>query len=188
MNSETIISKYMAKVVDTISLLDFKGIDELASLIIQAYDQEKTIFFFGNGGSAATASHLCGDYVKGLSYNREKRFKAMCLCDNLSALMAIANDISYDDIFIEQLKNFVQPDDIVIGISGSGNSMNVVKGLQYAKDQNAKTVAFCGYDGGKIKEIADIVIHAPIQDMEISEDVHMVIGHCLKRAISIRLV
>ena len=98
--------------------------------------------------------------------------------------MAIANDISYDDIFIEQLKNFLNPGDLVIGISGSGNSLNIVKALEYAQKKNAKTIAICGFRGGKIKELADLSIHAEVEDMEISEDIHnLVITHCVKRML-----
>jgi D-sedoheptulose 7-phosphate isomerase len=102
-------------------------------------------------------------------------------------LLAIANDISYEDVFIEQLKNHLQENDLVIGISGSGNSMNVVKALQYAKDHGAVTVAMCGYDGGKIIGIADIHVHAPIDNMEVTEDVHLVAIHCLKTMMIQRL-
>ena len=99
--------------------------------------------------------------------------------------MAIANDISYDDIFVEQLKNFLREGDLVIGISGSGNSLNVVKALEYARGKGAKTVAICGYAGGKIKEIADLSVHAEVQDMEVSEDIHnLVMVHCVKQMLT----
>ena len=97
--------------------------------------------------------------------------------------MAVANDISYEEIFVEQLKNFVKEGDVVIGISGSGNSMNVVKALEYGLSVGAQTVAICGFNGGKIKEIADLVVHVAIDDMEVSEDLHLVILHCVKRVI-----
>ena len=142
---------------------------------------------FGNGGSGSTASHFCGDFLKGVSCGLDKRFRFLCLNDNIPALLAIANDISYEDVFIEQLKNHLQENDLVIGISGSGNSMNVVKALQYAKDHGAVTVAMCGYDGGKIIGIADIHVHAPIDNMEVTEDVHLVAIHCLKTMMIQRL-
>lgn len=112
----------------------------------------------------------------------------MCLNDNTPAMMAIANDISYDDIFVEQLKNFLRKDDVVIGISGSGNSINVLKAIEYANATGAKTVAICGYKGGKIKDIASLAVHAEINDMEISEDIHnLVITHCVKRILTNKL-
>ena len=163
-------------------------IDQFVHLLLDTYHNERTIFVFGNGGSAATASHFCGDLIKGVSYGLKKRFRAVCLSDNLPALMAIANDISYDDIFVEQLKNFLKKEDLVIGISGSGNSANVIKALEYAKDNGAKTIAICGYKGGKIKEIADLAIHANINDMEVSEDIHhLILTHCVKRLITKKL-
>ena len=179
--------KYLNNVIETLKNLDMDKMVQFANLLIETYEKEKTVFLFGNGGSAATASHLCGDMVKGLSYGMEKRFKAICLSDNTSSLMAIANDISYEDVFVEQLKNFVKKDDLVIGISGSGNSMNVVKAMEYANKIGANTVALCGYDGGKIKKIAHIAIHADINDMEVSEDIHVVVAHCIKRIVAQKL-
>jgi len=149
-------------------------------MLLDVYNREGTIFIFGNGGSGATASHFSGDLIKGVSYNLDKKFKVICLNDNIPALMAIANDISFSDIFLEQLKNFVKKDDLVIGLSGSGNSMNVVKALDFAKKAGAKTAAFCGFDGGKIKGIADVSIQAEIDNMEVSEDIHLIIFHCVK--------
>ncbi len=178
------ISSYFDTVNNTLNNLNKSNITTFVQMLLETYRNDKTIYLFGNGGSAATASHFCGDLVKGVSYGLDKRFRAICLNDNLPALMAIANDISYDDIFIEQLKNFLNPGDLVIGISGSGNSVNVVSALEYAKKTGAKTVAICGFKGGKIKEISDLSIHAEIDDMEISEDIHNLIAtHCVKRML-----
>ncbi len=182
---KTDIKQYLHAVNETLSKVDVGTIDAFVSLLLDAYRQERNIYIFGNGGSSATASHFCGDMVKGLSYGMEKRFRAICLNDNLPALMAIANDSSYDDIFVEQLKNFLRKDDLVIGISGSGNSTNVVKALEYANQNGAKSVAICGFKGGKIKDIAHLSIHAEINDMEVSEDIHhLILAHCVKRIIS----
>lgn len=179
------IKNYLEAVNETISQINIDKINSLVELLLQTYQNEKTIYAFGNGGSSATASHFIGDLVKGVSYGLQKRFKAICLNDNLPALMAIANDISFDDIFIEQLKNFLSPGDVVIGISGSGNSANVVKALYYAKERGATTVAICGFQGGKSKEICDLVLHAEVNDMEVSEDVHhLILTHCVKRLIT----
>jgi D-sedoheptulose 7-phosphate isomerase len=142
----------------------------------------------GNGGSGASASHAAGDFIKGASYGLEKRFKMICLNDNLPSMMAIANDIGWDDIFVEPLKNFLQPQDLVIGISGSGNSANVVKALEYANAQGATTVAMTGFKGGKIKEIASISVHVPVMDMEVTEDIHMVIFNIVKKEMMARLM
>ena len=172
---------YISRVNDTLKQLDINSVSLLVDLLLKARINENSIYIFGNGGSGATASHVAGDFIKGISYGLDKRFKVHCLNDNISGLMAISNDLSYEEIFIEQLKAFLKKDDIVIGISGSGNSMNVVKAMEYARSRGAKTVAFCGYKGGKIKDLADVVIHAPISDMEVTEDVHIVVFHAVKQ-------
>lgn len=182
------IENYLDLVKDTIDKLDRAQIGEAIEAFMRAYREGRTIFLFGNGGSAASASHACGDFLKGASYGLEKRFKIISLVDNLPALMAIANDISYDDIFIEQLKNFLQPGDLVIGISGSGNSANVVKAMAYAKEKGAQTIAFCGYTGGKIKQMASIAVHSVAMDMEVAEDIHMIVFNIIKKEAMRRLM
>ncbi len=184
-HEELEIKQYLTTISNTLEDLDKSKVATFVKQLLEVYNQEKTIYVFGNGGSGATASHFCGDLVKGVSYGLEKRFKAICLNDNMPAMMSIANDISYDDIFIEQLKNFMQKGDLVVGISGSGNSVNVVKALEYAKEKGVKTAAICGYKGGKIKEIADISIHVEVPDMEVSEDIHnLIMIHCVKRVLT----
>ena len=179
------INNYFSSVNETLNRLDKSHVNSFVNLLLDAYHNRKTIYVFGNGGSSATASHFCGDLIKGVSYGLDKRFKAICLSDNVSGMMAIANDVSYDDIFIEQLKNFLENGDLVIGISGSGNSKNVIKALEYAKERGAKTVAICGYKGGKIKDISDLSIHAEVNDMEITEDIHnLVLIHTVKRMLT----
>jgi rfaE bifunctional protein kinase chain/domain len=178
------IHKYLTGVNNTLSNIDRKNISKFVEMLLEAYNNDKTIYVFGNGGSAATASHFCGDLVMGVSHGLDKRFKVVCLNDNIPSLMAIANDMSYDAIFVEQLKNFLNPGDLVVGISGSGNSINVIKGLEYANLIGGKTVAICGFKGGKIKEIAQLAVHAETDDMEITEDAHnLVIIHCVKRIL-----
>lgn len=174
---------YFSNVSETLKKIDTSKVEKLVDLLLQAREQERTIYIFGNGGSGATASHVTGDFLKGISYQMDKRFRVMCLNDNISGMMAISNDLSYEEIFIEPLKAFLHKEDIVIGISGSGNSANVVKALEYARLNGANTVAFCGFKGGKVKEIANIVIHAPIDDMEVTEDIHIIIFHAIKQAL-----
>ena len=186
-NSEDNVQHYFNKVTETIENLDKQAVENLLEVFLECYNKENTIFIFGNGGSGATASHVAGDFVKGVSYGLDKRFKFICLNDNASALSAISNDLSYEEVFVEQLKNFVKKDDLVVGLSGSGNSVNVVKAFEYAKSKNAKTVALCGFSGGKIKQIADITVHVPIHDMEITEDLHLIIFHALKHMLTVRL-
>jgi len=177
------INLFFEKVITTLNRFDRDALCRFIELVMKTYEREGTIFVFGNGGSGNTASHFCGDFIKGVSFGREKRFRMLCLNDNSSALMAIANDLSYEDIFVEQLKNFLQQKDLVIGISCSGNSPNVVRALTYANSVGAQTVALCGFDGGRIKQSAKLVLHADIADMEVSEDIHLILVHCVKQII-----
>ncbi len=183
MNSNASHTAYIELLKSTLDKLSAENLNKVTAAFLETYENGGTFYVFGNGGSAATASHMAGDFVKGASSGLEKRFRFICLNDNNSAMMAIANDISYDDIFVEQLRNFVKPGDLVIGISGSGNSNNVVKAMEFAKSAGVKTLALCGYSGGKIKALADLNVHAEVNDMEITEDVHMVIFHTIKQAL-----
>ena len=183
MSTEHQINSFFNRVIDTLNRLNRQDLQNLIDRIIATYHRDGIIYVFGNGGSASTASHFCGDFIKGVSCGLEKRFKIICLNDNIAALMAIANDISYDDIFVEQLKNFLTSRDMVIAISCSGNSTNVLKAVEYANSIGTCTVALCGYSGGKLKQAASLAVHADIDDMEVSEDVHLVIVHCIKQII-----
>ena len=187
-DSHKTIHSYLNLVQETITKFDHVQLDKAVEAFMRVHREGKTIYVMGNGGSAATATHIAGDMVKGASFGLEKRFRVMSLSDNMTAIMAIANDVSYDDIFVEQLKNFIQPGDLVLGISGSGNSKNVVKSLELAKSKGVQTIAFCGYKGGKISELADIVIHAKVMDMEVAEDLHMIAFHTIKKEVMRRLM
>ena len=168
------------KVLDQISKGDLNSI---MNLLVDAKDAGKTIFIMGNGGSAATASHYVCDFNKGISLGKEKMFKFICLNDNVPTMMAYANDLSYADVFVGPLKNFMQAGDIVIGISGSGNSENVVRAIQYANDNGGVTVGLTGYSGGKIKQLCKYNVHVPVNDMQITEDLHMVLDHCMMKIL-----
>ena len=179
---------YIDLVKSTLDALDPKALEALVEAFHTTYEKGGNIYTMGNGGSGASASHAAGDFLKGASYGLDKRFKMICLNDNLPSMMAIANDIGWESIFVEPLKNFLSPDDLVIGISGSGNSKNVVNALEYANAQGATTVAMSGFKGGKISEIATINVHAPVMDMEVTEDVHMVIFNIVKKQMMARLM
>ncbi len=178
---------YIELLKNTLDGLDADQVEKAVQAFLRVHHAQGTIYIFGNGGSGASASHATGDFLKGASFGLENRFKVICLNDNIPALMAIANDISWDAIFVEQLKNFLQPNDLVIGISGSGNSKNVVTAMEYARERSVQTIAFCGFRGGKIKELADINIHSKAMDMEIAEDVHMVVFNIIKKEMITRL-
>jgi D-sedoheptulose 7-phosphate isomerase len=175
------IITYFDRLKSTIDLIPVEDLNNMMNLLLNARNDGRLILIMGNGGSATTASHFTSDFNKGLSYNKSKRFKFICLNDNIPTMTAYSNDISYDDIFVETMKNFLNEGDLVIGISGSGNSKNILKAFEYANKQNAVTIALTGYDGGKLKKIAKHNVHIPINDMQISEDLHLVLDHCIMK-------
>jgi phosphoheptose isomerase len=175
------IIEYYEKEIDIIKALDFEQIENAVKAILDAYEREATIYVFGNGGSAATASHFVGDFNKGISEYFDKKFNLICLNDNLPTMLAIANDISYDEIFAFPLKKRLKSSDLILAISGSGNSRNVINAVEYAKSVGTKVVGISGFDGGKLKELADYHMHVPINDMQITEDIHMSFDHMMYR-------
>lgn len=182
MNTEeqkNLIKSYFDREIEVIRRLNIDDINTAVQAIWAAYEREATIYIFGNGGSAATASHYVCDFNKGISENKEKKFNFVCLNDNYPQMMAIANDISYDEVFRYPLVNKLKPTDLVIGISGSGNSKNVIRAVEYAKEIGASVVGITGYHGGKLKELADYHMDVMEDDMQISEDLHMVFNHMM---------
>ena len=168
--------------------IPWEKFEEIVKLLNSACKKGDQIFTMGNGGSGSTASHFACDINKGVSSGLEKRFKLICLNDNIPTMLAYANDDSYDNIFVEQLKNFLKPDDVVIAFSGSGNSKNVIKALQYANENAATTVAFTGFDGGQLAKIAKILVVAPVNDMQKVEDIHLILTHIIMQILYERLV
>lgn len=178
------IIEYYKKEVEAIKALDYDALERAVKAIKDAHDRGANIYVFGNGGSAATASHFVCDFNKGISESLHNKFNVICLNDNMSIVMAIANDISYTEVFSFQLKNKLKSTDLVIAISGSGNSANVIKAVEYAKSVGAKVVGITGYSGGKLKELADFNMHVAIDDMQIAEDLHMSFDHMMYRVLS----
>ncbi len=173
------INSYFDKLKTAIDLLDRSEIENFINILINARNNNKRIYIMGNGGSGASAGHFCCDFNKGMSYGRDKRFRMFCLNDNISTMMAYANDVSYEDIFVEQLKNFLEKDDVVIAISGSGNSKNVIKAIEYANKFGGITIGLTGFDGGKLKQIARYSVNTNVNDMQITEDLHMMLCHMI---------
>lgn len=155
--------------------------------LLKAYEEERRIFVMGNGGSASTASHWVCDINKGCCLNLTKKFKMLCLNDSISTMLAYANDLSYSHIFLEQLKNFFVPGDVVIGISGSGNSKNVINAIDFANASNGITIGLCGFSGGRLGRAVHIPIIARASDMQKIEDFHMVIVHMSVQNLASRL-
>ena len=175
------ISQYFSKEIATINELDIVEINRALNAIYDAWQRGATIYTMGNGGSSATASHFVCDFNKGISCETGRKYKLICLSDNTPIITAIANDISYDDVFYLQLKDIVKPEDLIIAISGSGNSKNIIKAVEYAKQVGAQIVGLTGYTGGKLKQLADYSLHVPVDDMQITEDLHMVFDHMMMR-------
>lgn len=178
------IKAYFEREKEVINNLNYDEIAEAVGAIKAAYERSATIYVFGNGGSAATASHFVCDFNKGICEKLDKKFNLICLSDNTPILTAIANDISYDDVFVFQLKNKLKPDDLIMAISGSGNSKNVIKAVEYAREVGTKVVGITGYSGGKLREISDYKMHVNVDDMQIAEDLHMAFDHMMYRVLT----
>lgn len=173
------INEYYEREKKVIDALDRKEINDAMNVLLAAYERDATVYVFGNGGSSATASHMVCDFNKGTCQDLDKKFRFVCLNDNLPILMAVANDDSFENVFLYQLKGKLRKEDVVLAISGSGNSHNVVKAVEYAKEVGAEIIAMTGYQGGKIRKMADHFLHAPVEDMQITEDIHMSFDHMI---------
>ena len=173
------LAAYLEEEIRVIKSLDMNAINDVMNVMENARISGHRIFICGNGGSAATASHFCCDFNKGVSEHQEQKYDLECLSDNVPTMMAVANDIGYEEIFRFPLKNKMKAGDVFIGISGSGNSQNVVNAMEYAKSIGGTTIAIVGYSGGKLKEIADHCIHVNVHNMQIAEDVHMILDHLM---------
>ena len=170
---------YKADLLKAIDTIDLAKVNQAIEWFREARDSSRHIFVCGNGGSASTASHFACDIVKGASFNRERRFRIMALTDQLPTLTAYANDVSYDAVFVEQLKNFAQPGDLFMGISGSGNSPNVLRAMEYANQAGCRTLALTGRDGGKLGPLAQLNIQVAAPHMGRIEDAHMIVCHMI---------
>jgi len=171
--------QYKAALLEAIERIDTSRVEQAIEWFREARDGSKHIFVCGNGGSASTASHFTCDIVKGASYNRDTRFRIMALTDSPATLSAYSNDVGYDCVFVEQLKNFAQAGDLVMCISGSGNSLNVVRAMEYANSIGCKTIALTGRDGGKLGPLAQLNIQVAVPHMGRIEDAHMVVCHMI---------
>ena len=173
------ITEYLEREIETIRELDVEEINRALNLLQTAFENENTVYIFGNGGSASTASHYQNDFNKGISEHTEKKFRFQCLNDNIATVMAIANDIGYEEIFRFQLKGRLQPGDVIVAISGSGNSANVLNAVEYAKSHGNPVIGITGFDGGKLKTVSNVSLQVPIKSMQITEDIHMIFDHLM---------
>lgn len=173
------ISAYLEHETATIQKLDVEQINRALNLLLTAFENGNTVYIFGNGGSSATASHYQNDFNKGVSEHTEKKFNFLCLNDNVATVMAVANDIGFEEVFRFQLRGHLKPGDVVMAISGSGNSRNVINAVEYAKEQDNHVIGLTGFDGGMLKRLSDVSLHAPINSMQVTEDIHMIFDHLM---------
>src|SRR3954447_14188342 len=170
---------YLGRVCDEIRRLDAAQLETLSGLIEEAYHAGRFVFICGNGGSGANASHLCEDLAKCTlrDFENQKCLKVLSLTDNTPAILAWGNDEGYDRIFVEQLKNLASPGDVLLAISGSGNSPNILKAVEWANRQGLTTVGITGFGGGTLRKLAHHNLHAGVDDMGIAESLHQVVFH-----------
>ena len=163
--------------------LEYSKVDDSINLIKKKWLEGKQIITLGNGGSSLTALHFINDWNKSIFLSKKIPFRGRSLVDNVGLVMSYGNDIDFKDIFVEQLKNLLNPGDLVIAISGSGNSENVIRAVKYANSYEATTLGLCGYSGGKLKNLAQYVVWAEVDDMQLSEDIHSIFGHMVMQKL-----
>ncbi|HEY3826644.1 MAG TPA: SIS domain-containing protein [Bryobacteraceae bacterium] len=171
--------EYRSRLSSALDRVDTEKVAQAIDWLRQARDDGRSIFVCGNGGSASTASHFACDIVKGASYKQQQRFRIMALNDSLPTLTAYSNDVGYDCVFAEQLRNFAAPGDVVMALSGSGNSANVVNAIEYANSIGCRTIALSGRDGGKLAPMAQLSIHVAEPHMGRIEDAHLMVCHMI---------
>ncbi|MGH2522501.1 MAG: D-sedoheptulose-7-phosphate isomerase [Anaerolineales bacterium] len=178
-----IIEQYLTELEQVIHNLSRNEVRAAAAALLEAWRARKQVFLLGNGGSAATASHMMNDLNKFTRVAGKRRFRAIALTDNVPWLTAVGNDQSYDDIFVEPLMGLMEPGDTILAISASGNSPNVVKAAEYAKAHGATLIGFCGAPGGKLAQLADVKVIIPSDRIGHQEDGHMILDHVLSLAL-----
>jgi len=188
-NTINFSKQYFQKIKEIINNLDSKKIQKIVEVLFDAYKNNKQIFVLGNGGSAANSSHFACDLTKGTLENvyddNESRFRAISLTDNIAIATAFGNDLSFEDIFCQQLRNLVNKGDVVIGISASGNSANVIKAIEYAKKCGAKTIGLLGFrTGGKLRDLVDYEITVQDDHYGRIEDIHLMLAHFIVSSLT----
>lgn len=173
------VDQYLTRLTQTLAELDRDQVARLIDCISEARAHDRQIFVCGNGGSTSTASHFAIDLGKGASMVGNGRFRILSVTDNTGWITALGNDLSFDDVFVEQLKNYARPNDVVVAISCSGSSPNVVKAIEWAKENDCFTVGLTGKMGGRMKDIVDLSIEVPSDHMGRIEDAHLIIVHMI---------
>ena len=174
---------YLREARDTLERIPVDAVERVFQILCDAYREDRQVILMGNGGSAALASHFAVDLGKGTVAPGRRRFRAISIVDNASVMTAYANDFSYADVFAEQIRMLAKAGDIVFGLSGSGNSQNVLNGLTAAREVGATTVVLTGYKGGKAVDLADVALVVPSDDMQHIEDCHLALTHLYMQAM-----
>jgi D-sedoheptulose 7-phosphate isomerase len=181
------VTAYFERLKSTIDAMPIDRIEAMGEILFQAYRHDKQVFVIGNGGSAATASHMACDLGKNTIAANRPRFRILSLNDNMPLFSALANDLGYERVFAEQLVNLIRPGDVLVAISGSGNSPNILEALRYARERAATIIALLGFEGGAAIDLADEYILVPASDYGLIEDMHMILDHVLTGYFSERL-
>jgi D-sedoheptulose 7-phosphate isomerase len=179
---------YLKELADALTRFEGTTMEHIVDVLFEVYLNGTDVYIIGNGGSAALASHFACDLAKNVTFaNGHRRLRALSLTDNFSLMSAWSNDVSYESVFVEQLRNFLRSSDTVIAISGSGNSPNVLRALEFAREMGAKTVGITGRDGGKVAPLCDPCLIVPSNNMQIIEDLHTVTIHGVSSALYNRI-
>ena len=182
------IQNYLDEEINILKKIDVSMVDAAIHLLEETRKKNGKVYVFGNGGSSATASHFQNDFNKGVSERIIQKYRFICLNDNVATLMAIANDNGFENVFFQQLEDKLEKNDICIAISGSGNSENVIKAVEYAKNVGNRVIGLTGYKGGMLRELADVSLHVPIDNMQITEDVHLIYNHMMMYILFNKLI
>jgi D-sedoheptulose 7-phosphate isomerase len=177
--TKDLILGYSSRLQEVLANSDWSNVNLLAQDMLRCWQERRQVFFCGNGGSAGNAVHLANDFLYGIAKKTGGGLKVQALSANPAVMTCLANDIGYESIFSEQLAVLAQAGDLLIALSGSGNSPNIVRVIEQAKAMNVKSYAILGFTGGKCKEIADVPIHFPVNDMQIAEDMQLIVGHMM---------
>ncbi len=176
---EEFCADYASRLQDVLTSSDWSGVAQLARDMRECWATGRQVFFCGNGGSAGNAIHLANDFLYGIAKRTGGGMKVHALSANPAVITCLANDVGYERIYSEQLAVLGQPGDLLIALSGSGNSLNIIRVLEQAKAMGVKSCAILAYTGGRCKSLADVAIHFPVDDMQIAEDMQLVVGHML---------
>ena len=182
-----LIDSYLSELETVVRDISREQVRAVVEVLFEAWQSRRTVFLIGNGGSAATASHMMNDLNKYTAVPGRPRFRAIALTDNVPLLTAIGNDAEYADIFVEPLRNLLCAGDILIAISASGNSPNVVRAVEYARQNGAKVIGFCGHPGGKLARLSDLAVTIPSDRIGQQEDGHIILDHVIAAALRERI-